>query len=253
MADERVLKLVFEYDGAPFAGWQVQPGQRTVQGDVEAALATLLREPTRIHCSGRTDAGVHAEAQVASLRTTSELSCDRIRRGINGLVPPGAACLSVEEAAPDFHARFSATGKVYAYRVLARRPKSPLRAGRVWHVHQRLDRELLAAELATLPGTADWSAYRAADCGNADPVKTLRRAELSTEGADVLVIRFEGSGFLKQMVRILVGTAVDVARGHFEPGSMMRIREGGDRSAAGRTAPAEGLTLERVLYLASAF
>ncbi|MCP4869973.1 MAG: tRNA pseudouridine(38-40) synthase TruA [Proteobacteria bacterium] len=248
MTDERVLKLVFEYDGAPFAGWQVQPAQRTVQGDVEAALLTLMGTETRVECSGRTDAGVHAAAQVASLRTTSELSCDRIQRGINGLVPSGVSCLSVQEMEADFHARFSATGKVYAYRVLARRAKSPLRAGRVWHVHQRLDRELLAAELATLTGTADWSAYRAADCGNADPVKTLRRAELEVESPDVLVMRFEGSGFLKQMVRTLAGTAIDVARGRYEPGAMVRIREGRDRKEAGRTAPACGLTLEQVLY-----
>lgn len=251
MTDERVLKLVFEYDGAPFAGWQVQPGQRTVQGEVESALATLLGTATRIECSGRTDSGVHAEGQVASLRTTATLGCSRIQRGINGLVSHGVACLSVEEVDPDFHARFSARGKVYAYRVLARGPRSPLRSPRVWHVPQPLDRERLSAELATLPGTADWSAYRAADCGNSTPVKTLVRADLEMEGPDLLVMRFEGSGFLKQMVRILAGTAIEVARGRFEPGAMVRIRDGGDRRSAGRTAPARGLTLERVLYSSS--
>jgi tRNA pseudouridine38-40 synthase len=244
----RVLKLVLEYDGAAFAGWQVQPGQRTVQGDLVAALETLFRETVAVHGSGRTDAGVHALGQAASVRTSSDLTCERIRRGINGLVREGLACVSVEEVAGDFHARFSALGKVYAYRVLARSSPSPLLAARVWHVPLRLDRELLARELATLPATADWSAYRAADCGNKEPVKGLSRAELTLEEEDVLVLRFEGTGFLKHMVRTIVGTAIDVARGHLEPGSMVRIRDGRDRVAAGPTAPARGLTLERVIY-----
>lgn len=251
MTRTRNLRLVLEYDGGPFAGWQVQPGQRTVQGALQEACAILLREPVLIESSGRTDAGVHALAQVASFETTSDLSCERIRRGINGLTPGGVAVLSIEEAEPDFHARFSARGKVYGYRVLARPSASPLLRDRVWHVTWPLDRGLLAAELATLPATADWGAYRSSDCANKDPVKTLRRAELEVRDEDVLVLRFEGSGFLKRMVRILAGTAIEVATGKLPPGAMVRIRDGRDRTKAGRTAPAHGLTLERVLYSSS--
>ncbi len=247
MADERVLALTLEYDGRDFAGWQVQPNVRTVQGELRDACRTLFGEDVTLHGSGRTDAGVHAVGQVASVRTTSTLSCDRIRRSLCGLTGDDVSVVSVADAAPDFHARFSATGKVYAYRVLARSSPSPLWGARSWHVPLPLERDLLAAELATLPGEADWSAYRASDCGAKHAIRTLRSATLLQHG-DLLTMTFEGSGFLKQMVRVLAGTAVDVARGHLEPGAMIRIRDGRDRTAAGPTAPAHGLTLKRVLY-----
>lgn len=245
---ERVLRLTLEYDGSRFRGWQVQPGLRTVQGELQAALATLLRHPVTVNGSGRTDAGVHARAQIASIKTTSDLPLERIRRGINGLTDHGVSCLEVAEAAADFHARGSARGKVYAYRLLARSSPGPLSEAQAWHVPLPLDEGALAEELATLPGTFDWSGYRAADCQSPDPVKTLVRAELHKERWDELTLVFEGSGFLKQMVRILVGTAVDVGRGRMERGAMVRIRDGRKRSDAGPTAPAHGLTLERVLY-----
>jgi len=245
---DRILKLTLEYDGARFRGWQVQPELRTVQGELEQALRTLLGHPVSVQGSGRTDAGVHARAQVASLKTTSELPLERIRRGINGLTDEGVSCLAVQEAPSEFHARGSARGKVYAYRVLARSSPSPLSATQAWHVPYPLDEVRLAAELATLPGRFDWSAYRAADCQAPDAVKTLARAELRPERWDELTLVFEGSGFLKQMVRILVGTAIDVARGRLEAGAMVRIREAGVRAHAGPTAPPHGLTLERVLY-----
>lgn len=244
----RTLKLVVEYDGSHFSGWQRQPAQRTVQGSLEEALAVVLREPVQVRGSGRTDAGVHAWAQVASLRTGSDATHERIRRGVNALAGDGVRVVSVEDAADDFDALRSARGKVYAYQVLARRSPSPLFEGRAWWVRHRLDLDRLERELATLPAEADWSAYRASDCGSPHPVKTLRRAELRHERADVFSMVFEGSGFLKNMVRILAGTAIDVARGHLPEGAMVPIRDSLDRTRAGQTAPAHGLYMERVLY-----
>lgn len=245
----RNLRLVVEYDGSFFHGWQRQPGLRTVQGALEDALKTLFREPdVYVKGSGRTDAGVHAWAQVANVRTHSALPLRRIRNGLNALAGDGVRVVTAEEAPDDFDALGSARGKVYGYRVLARPSPSPLLDGRAWWVRHPLDRDVLAAELATLPGTADWSAYRASDCGSPDPTKTLRRAEVRPERDGSFTLVFEGSGFLKQMVRILSGTAVDVARGRLAPGSMVAIRESHDRTRAGVTAPAHGLYMERVLY-----
>ena len=245
---ERVIKLTVEYDGAPFAGWQVQPNQRTVQGALESALAVVLREPVSVQGSGRTDAGVHAWAQIASFRTVSDVTPERVRRGVNALAGPGVRVVAAEEAPADFDARHSARGKVYAYQVLVRRSPSPLLEGRAWWIRHRLDLELLGTELASLPGTADWSAYRAADCGAPSAIKTLHAATVRPGPHDTVNLVFTGSGFLKQMVRILAGTAIEVARGQLAPGSMLRIRDGGRREHAGPTAPPWGLYLERVLY-----
>lgn len=241
-------RVVLEYDGSRFSGWQIQPDQRTVQEELEQALKTLCREKIRVHGSGRTDAGVHARGQVASFHSASGLSPERLRKGLNGLTGDDLAVVELEQVAADFHARGSARGKIYVYRLLLRPSPSPLAGGWSWHLTGGLDLELLRRELATLPATADWSAYRAADCGARDPVKTLSRAEVHPEGNGVVGLVFEGSGFLKQMVRILVGTAVDVARGRLEEGAMLRIRDEGQRAQAGQTAPAHGLCLEEVLY-----
>ena len=245
----RHLRALVEYRGERFAGWQIQPNQRTVQGELEQALSTLCREELRVHGSGRTDSGVHARGQVATFTTVSDLPLQRILRGLNGLTGHDLSVLALDEVEPSFHPRRSALGKVYAYRLLLRRSPSPLASDWSWHLPQNdLDIVCLRRELASLEGTADWSAYRAGDCGASNTVKTLYRAEVRNESNDIVALEFEGSGFLKQMVRILVGTAVDVARGKLEEGAMLRIREQGMRSEAGITAPAHGLCLERVLY-----
>jgi len=246
---ERNLRLVVEYDGSHFHGWQRQPGLRTVQGALEDGARTLFGEADPyVKGSGRTDAGVHAWAQVANVRTRSTLPLHRVRNGLNALAGDGVRVVEVSEVAADFDALGSARGKIYGYRVLARPSPSPLLEGRAWWVRHPLDLDALATELATLPATADWSAYRASDCGAPDPTKTLRRAAMRPERDGSFTMVFEGSGFLKQMVRILSGTAIDVARGRLARGSMVAIRDTKDRTQAGVTAPAHGLYMERVLY-----
>jgi len=245
----RNVRLLLEYDGSFFSGWQRQPELRTVQSALEDALRVVLRqEDVYVKGSGRTDAGVHAWAQVANVKTESDVTLERIRRGVNALAGPGVRVLRAEEAPLGFDALGSACGKIYGYKILDRPSPSPLFEGRAWWVRFPIDRELLARELATLPATVDWSAYRAADCGSPHPVKTLRRAEVRPERDGTCTLVFEGSGFLKQMVRILVGTAIEVGRGRLPAGSMVTIRDGLVRANAGPTAPPHGLYMEQVLY-----
>ena len=244
----RNYKLTIEYDGADFHGWQRQPrGLRTVQGELEDAARTLFGHDVVVRGSGRTDAGVHALAQVANVHTTRELPTGRILRGFNGLCGRDVRVVKVEEVPADWEARSRARGKWYRYDLLPRIPHSALLRGRAWRVAPDLDVSRLRDELATLPATTHWGAYRASDCSSPDPVKTLHAAEVERAG-EIVSLRFHGSGFLKQMVRILVGTAVEVGRGRMELGSMVRIRDTQNRAQAGPTAPPHGLFLERVLY-----
>lgn len=242
------FKLTIEYDGAGFHGWQRQPDQRTVQGEMEEAAKILFGHAVTVRASGRTDAGVHAFAQVANVHTTRSLPAGRILRGFNGLCGKDVRVLAIEEVPVDWEARHRARGKWYRYRLLPRFEDTALEQGRVWRVHPKLDLDVLNRELATLPGTARWGAYRAADCSSPDPVKTILDAHAVREDRGVIAVRIHGSGFLKQMVRILVGTAVEVGVGRMPEGSMIRIRETQERVNAGPTAPSHGLFLERVLY-----
>jgi len=244
----RNLALTVEYDGSGFSGWQLQPEKTTVQGVLEQALAVVCRHPVVLRVAGRTDAGVHAWAQRAHFYSTAELSCDRILRGVNALAGPGVKLVAVDEMPLHWDARRDASGKVYVYRLLARPEPSALLAGRAWHVPWPLDLSAMEAELVSLPANCDWSAFCAADGSDPNTVKDLRSATLSHEPHAVLALRFEGSGFLKQMIRILVGTLVEVGLHKRAGGSMLEARASGLRTAAGRTAPADGLYLEQVLY-----
>jgi len=244
----RNLSLTIEYDGGAFLGWQLQPGQHTVQGALEEALAVVCRHPVVLRVAGRTDAGVHAWAQRAHFYSTAELTCQRLLRGVNALAGPGVKLVAVDEMPLKWDARRDAIGKVYVYRILARPEPSALLSGRTWHVPWPLDLRAMQAEIATLPAQCDWSAYCASDGSDPNTVKDLRSATLIQEPHDVVALRFEGSGFLKQMIRILAGTLVEVGLHKRGNGSMVVARESGQREAAGRTAPPEGLYLEKVLY-----
>jgi len=246
--ERRTLRLTLEYDGHQFHGWQVQPDRRTVQGEVERALEVLLRHPIRVMCAGRTDAGVHALAQVCTARTDSELSTGRILRGLNGILPRDVAAVGVQDASPSFHPRYDATGKHYRYRILRRAGRPVLRRNRCWHLWGELDVAAMAEALGHLCGEHDFSAFRAADCPNRDPVKDLRVAAIRVGGEPYLDVDLVGSGFLKHMVRVVIGTVVEVGQGRRAAASMPALLAGRDRTAAGRTAPAGGLTLVEVLY-----
>jgi tRNA pseudouridine38-40 synthase len=241
-------RLIIEYDGEGFSGWQKQPGRRTVQGAIEAALAVVAREEIRIQGASRTDAGVHALGQVASFETALELDPRRLADGVSALCRPDAAIVRAELAPPGFNARRDAKGKRYLYRLLNRTSPSPLCARTSWHLREPLDLVAMRAAAAILVGTHDFAGFRAADCGREDTVRTISAFDVSERGDGVVEVEVRGTAFLKNMVRIMVGTLVAVALGKMTTAGVARALETGDRTLAGQTAPAHGLTLVEVFY-----
>jgi len=241
------FKLTIEYDGTAYAGWQRQPDQPTVQAAVEVAL----RHVTQIHIpvigAGRTDAGVHALGQVASFRTDRTMSAQEWRRALNALLPSDISVRSVEPAADDFHARYSARGKLYEYRTLNRAERSALDHNRAWHIRKPLDTAAMREGASLLAGRHDFSSFQGSPTDNENPICDLRRLEIKPEQA-LLRIEAQADRFLKQMVRAIVGTLVEVGQGKRSPKSVKEILEARDRRAAGMTAPAHGLYLVRVDY-----
>jgi tRNA pseudouridine38-40 synthase len=245
--DMRTLKLVLEYDGFEYYGWQVQDDVPTVQGVIEAALGKILGERVRVNGAGRTDAKVHALGQVASFRCSSDIPTPALQRALNSSLPRDVAVLDVQDVPVNFHARFSAVGKVYAYRILNRPVRAPLRLRYAWHIPQPLDIPTVALAGAYLQGTHDFISFQT----TGSEVKTTERTvtELTvTRAADEVVISCTANGFLRHMVRSIVGTLVEVGRGTRRPDDIKRILEGRDRQLAGATAPAHGLYLVQVLY-----
>jgi len=242
----RTVKLTLEYDGTDFVGWQVQPNGRSVQQVLEQALETLLKERTQVTGAGRTDAGVHAAGQVCSLRTERTVPLKAFVLGLNSLLPPDVAVLAAEDMPADFHARHSASGKRYQYRISNRPTRSPLLRRTHWEIYRPLDVAAMREAARHFLGEHDFSAFRAADC----PAKTTRRVmrRVDVEGTTDLVITVEATAFLKQMVRNMVGTLVEVGLGKREPASIAQLLREGDRTKAGPTAPPQGLTMAQVFY-----
>jgi tRNA pseudouridine38-40 synthase len=244
----RTLKLTIEYDGTEFAGWQVQPEQRTVQGVLEDAFADLAGEETPVTGAGRTDAGVHALGQVAHVRTGLALPAAEVGAAVNARLTDDVRVMAIEEAADDFHARFSATSRAYFY--LIGLTESPIWRRNRWLVRHRLDENLMRDGLFALAGDHDFSSFCLA---GSDPdhhrcLLTGISIECESHYGGMLVLRVEANRFLRGMVRSIVGTLVEVGRGRIAPGEVPVILEAKDRGRAGPTAPPWGLYLERVSY-----
>jgi tRNA pseudouridine38-40 synthase len=244
----RTLRLTLAYDGTEFHGWQVQTAGRTVQGEVEAAWASVTGETLRIQGAGRTDAGVHALGQVASLRTETGLPAYKLRLGLESLTPEDVAVLDVADAPEDFNARHSARGKRYRYQLVNGPTASPFLRRYAWHVRKPLDRGAMRAAADVLLGTRDFSSFRLAGCDAKTPVREMRAIDFVERGDGVLWIELEASAFLRGMARAIVGTLVDVGRGRLPADAMPGILAACHRSAAGRTAPPQGLFLLWVKY-----
>jgi tRNA pseudouridine38-40 synthase len=245
------FRLTLEYDGAGFEGWQRQAERhRTVQGVLEEAIAAVTRVRAAVVGAGRTDAGVHAEGQVASARIETRLSAAELQRALNAVLPADvavAACAAVPDA---FHARRDARAKLYRYAIWNGPVRSPLRSARTAAVAGRpLDLRAMKTAARRLVGTHDFSCFRASGSFVRDPVRTLLRVDVSGQAGAGVAIEVLGTGFLRHMVRNLAGTLIEVGRGRRTPASLGDLLASGDRTRAGPTAPAAGLTLVRVDYV----
>jgi len=244
-AAPRDYKAVLAYDGTDFRGWQRQPGERTVQGVLEDAIFRITGTKAAAHGAGRTDAGVHAEGQVASFKAKTALAGEEFFRALNAVLPADVKVVSLEQAPPGFHARKSARSKVYRYRVYNSRKVSPFSFRYVHAFAGRLNVRAMRAAAALFVRKADFNPFSS----NRDlhPVRTVSRLEVRRKGLEIL-ITIEADGFLRYMVRTIVGTLLEVGRGKMTPGDIERIFLEKRRSLAGPTAPAGGLCLVRVDY-----
>ncbi|MGA8538932.1 MAG: tRNA pseudouridine(38-40) synthase TruA [Terriglobales bacterium] len=259
----RNLRLILSYDGADFAGWQVQPGRPTVQGALASAIGRLSGENVLPQGSGRTDAGVHALAQVASFATASAIPAKNWMRALNDILPPSIRVLEVSEAAPEFHARKSARAKTYRYRIHRGAICPPFLARYVWHYPYPLEEPAMVAAAGLVVGQHDFTSFAAVDPERLERMaaaETLQTTSVQTtnvrtifssswmrEGEE-LIYTVRGSGFLHHMVRNLVGTFLLVGKGTVTLEDLRRILEARERAAAGPTAPASGLYLVEVEY-----
>lgn len=241
------IAVGIEYDGSAFAGWQSQQSVRTVQQVLESALGTIAAEPVSLVCAGRTDAGVHARGQVAHFDTHADRSTRSWILGTNTEAPPD---LSISWAAPvpaHFHARYSATARVYRYLVLNRTARSALHAARAAWVTRTLDAGRMSEAAALLLGEHDFSAFRSSECQAKSPVRRLTRLAVERRG-DWIVIEAVANAFLHHMVRNIAGLLIAVGRGEEPPGWARAVLEGRDRTRGAATAPAAGLYLWEVCY-----
>lgn len=240
-------RLDIEYDGSRFSGWARQPGLRTVQAELEEALETILRERVELTVAGRTDAGVHAWGQVASFRTAATVPGDLLRR-LNGITANDLAVTAAGPAPEGFDARADATSRSYRYRLLTRRPSSPFECGRaLWWPH-RVDREALDVCAAALIGSHDFTAFTPTQTDHVHFEREVLAASWDSEAGDVLAFRVTADAFMRSMVRVLVGTMLEVSSGRRTRQSFVDLLAGAPRSEAGETAPPHGLYLESVSY-----
>ena len=244
----RNIKLVLEYDGSAYHGWQRQAGSLSIQEVIEARLGVMLGHGVGVHASGRTDAGVHAKGQVVNFHTRTTLTPEEILRGLNSLLPDDIVVLNAGEVDESFHARFSAVSKVYEYHILNRPVPSALLRNYAWHVRRPLALAPMEQCLKRIHGRNDFSAFMASGSQVSSTERDMLRAVLDRPWPDRLKFTLEANGFLRRMVRNLIGTIVEVGKGKRTAEDFERIIGSGDRRRAGMTAPGHGLYLVSVSY-----
>jgi len=247
----RTLKLTLAYDGTAYAGWQVQPGQKTLQGVLEEALEKITGRPVRTMASGRTDAGVHALGQVVSFRTESRLRADVLRRALNAELPEDVAVLEAADAPDGFHAIRDALRKRYRYVIHDGPVRDVFSRRYCWSFGRRLDAQAMDQAAAGLLGTHDFSSFQTSGAPRRSSVRTIREISVRRgrqDQQDLLILEVEADGFLYNMVRAIVGTLVEVGRGAKGQNWPAEVLQAADRRAAGQTAPPRGLFLVGVDY-----
>lgn len=243
------VRLIVRYDGTGLSGWQRQRGVQTVQEHLETAASAMACEPIVVRGAGRTDAGVHALGQVASFHTTATIPMHGWRLGMNSRLPPNIAVIDAREVSDGFDPRRASGGKRYRYLLLTSPDRDPMMHQRAWHMYSPLDVGRMQKEAEKLVGLHDFRAFRAADCERVTTRRELFRVHVGRgyQGRDdLLALEVEGTAFLKNMVRIITGTLVDVGRGRLPEGTIAARLRDGDRTRAGMTAPPHGLYLDEV-------
>lgn len=250
------IKLTIEYDGTNYNGWQRQSSRfKTIQEEIEKAIKKITGRNPKLYGSGRTDSGVSAKGQVANFHTNSNLSLEKLRRGLNAVLPRDISIIKTEEVSKSFHSRFDAKSKIYRYTILNRNSQSPFLNRFCLHIPCKLNLSLMKKEAKILSGRRNFRAFAASGklaCRQAgkekSTIRTIKRISVSKNEDSTITINIEADGFLYNMVRNIVGTLIEVGRGKFPPGSMKRILNAKDRTRAGPTAPAHGLCLMEVRY-----
>ncbi|GAB5408296.1 MAG: tRNA pseudouridine(38-40) synthase TruA [Balneolaceae bacterium] len=238
-------KLTIEFDGANFSGWQIQPDSRTIEGELEKAFSKILQQPIDLIGQGRTDAGVHAKGQVAHVDLLDSVQPERLIFGVNGLVGGEIEIHSIEKVNPEFHARFDAISREYEYLILKK--KTPLKRGLSWHPMFALDVEKMKSCMELLSGEFDFKGFSKFNEENYTTLCTIQYCEL-LETDEELVFKIRANRFLRNMVRRLVGTMVEVGKGKIEVSEFQEILENPDNELPAFTAPAKGLVLSKVFY-----
>ena len=246
--DKKNIKLIVAYDGGSYHGWQRQKNGISVQETIEEMIRLMVKEPTKLIASGRTDSGVHARGQVCNFLTSSGISPSSIKKGLNSLLPDDILIKRAEYVPPDFHSRYGALGKTYEYRILNREDPDIFMRGYVWHIHTPLDKDKVSECLPMLLGTHDFSAFMSSGSGINNPVRTITKVRLQQYDGGLVSFIIEADGFLRHMARNIVGTLADVGLKKIDPDGFNQILQSRDSRLAGIKAPAQGLFLMNVRY-----
>ena len=242
------VKIIIEYDGTDYHGWQCQADLPTVQKTIEDAIRKITREDVKITGSGRTDAGVHAIGQVANFFIETQMDTDTLRKALNSTLPRDISIIKAQEVPDGFHAQFSSRSKVYEYRIFNRPHPPALQRNRVWHIQEKLDTKKMRETAAYLEGTHDFSVFATADITVKTTVRTVKRVHVRKTREGIVLIEIEADGFLKRMVRMITGTLVQTGRGKLSPEGFGQILAEGQKTKDVFTAPPGGLFLKKVIY-----